>query len=413
MTFHPKERLGAAASRRQFLQLSGLAAISGTALAACGKKRQRATTGDQVVLSRPDRPATLPVFNDLQPIADGLAPEKGGKLKLLNYDEYIGPDVIKAFGEKYGVTVEVTVFNTQQELAAKLRTPGSSFDVCFPTPDYIGRMVQGKLLRPLNRSYLSNLGNAWPQLQDPFYDKGSKYSVPYSTYTTGVGYRADRVSSVPANGYDLLSDTKYKGGVYILKDAREALGMEMLRVGFTDVNTEDANVVKAAGKRLEELTSAVNVKTGISAYQLVPQGQATIHHCWSGDMINAQYYLPEGQEASTLGYWYPSNLVGAVGTDCMAIPASATKPVLAHIFLNYILDNDNALANFSYTGYQPALSIVTPQKMVDDEYVAENLTSAIVTAEHYAKGVQLLQLSADGDALWDDTYSKFEAGAGR
>ena len=40
--------------------------------------------------------------------------------------------------------------------------------------------------------------------------------------------------------------------------------------------------------------------------------------------------------------------------------------MLAHHFLNYMLDNDHAGENFGYTGYQPALTSGTPEKMVAD-----------------------------------------------
>ncbi|MEU8269661.1 hypothetical protein AB0B89_21195 [Sphaerisporangium sp. NPDC049002] len=109
-----------------------------------------------------------------------------------------------------------------------------------------------------------------------------------------VGYRADRVTSVPADGYDLLWDPAYKGKAYVLDDAREGLAMAMLRDGVADVNTEDPATIRRAGDRLAELIGATNIKIGISAYQLVPEGQATVHHCWSGDMVNAQSYLPKG-----------------------------------------------------------------------------------------------------------------------
>jgi spermidine/putrescine transport system substrate-binding protein len=175
-------------------------------------------------------------------------------------------------------------------------------------------------------------------------------------------------------------------------------------------NTEDPAIIKEAGTWLAALIDAVNVKIGITAYQLVPEGQATVHHCWSGDMINAQYYLPKDLGTEVLGYWYPADRKGAVGTDTIAIPRSAQKPVLAHLFLNHLIDNDVALENFSYTGYQPALSVVTQEKMVADEYVAENLVSAIVTPAHYADGIQELQLSAPGEALWNDEWAKFKAG---
>jgi spermidine/putrescine transport system substrate-binding protein len=413
MALHPRENRGVTPSRRQFLKLGALAAAgaAGGGLAGCERDRpDRAAPGNGVALSRPDRPVRLPLHDDVPAIAAGLSPEKGGSLKVFNYPEYLSPDVVKAFGQEHGVTVEITTFTTQAEAMAKLRTAGVGFDVYFPTPDIIGRLVAGKLLQPLNHSYLPHLSNAWPQLQDPFYDQGARYSVPYTAYTTGVGYRADRVTTAPTNGYDLLWEPAYKGKVYLLDDPREALGLGMLRAGRTDLNTEDATVVEAAGTALAGLVDAVNVKVGITGYQLVPEGQATVHHCWSGDIINAQYYLPKGVDADVLGYWYPPDRKGAVGTDTIAIPRSATKPVLAHMFLNHLIDNDVALENFSFTGYQPALSVVTPEKMIADEYVAENIVGAIVTPEHYADGIQYLQLSAAGEALWDDEWAAFKAG---
>jgi spermidine/putrescine transport system substrate-binding protein len=270
--------------------------------------------------------------------------------------------------------------------------------------------VAGKLLQPLNHSYLPNLRNAWPALRDPFYDKGSRYTVPYTAYTTGVLYRADRVKAVPTNGWDLLWDSAYRGRTYVLDDAREGLAVPMLRSGRTDLNTEDPEVVRAAGAELATLVDAVNVKVAIGGYQVVPEGGATVHHAWSGDAVSAQYYLPKGVTADVLGFWFPADRRGPVGTDTMAIPRGARKPVLAHLFLNHMIDNDVALENFGFTGYQPALSAVTPDRLVVDELVPANLRSAVVTPAHYADGLQELQLSPAGDRLWVDEWAKFKAG---
>jgi spermidine/putrescine transport system substrate-binding protein len=413
MTLHPRERLsGALLSRRRLLQLGALAAASGTGvLAGCARDRVQPSPTETVALSRPDNPVRLPLHADVPAIADGLQPETGGVLKVFNYSEYLSPDVVTAFGEQYGVPVEVTTFTTQEEAIAKLRTTGVDFDVYFPTTDILGKVVAGKVLQPLNHTYLPNLANAWPALQDPFYDLGSQYSVPYVAFTTGIGYRTDVVTAVPSNGWDLFWDTANRGKVYILEDPREALSLAMLREGLTDLNTEDPEVVRAAGALLSTLVDAVNVKINITAYQLLADGQASVHHCWSGDIINAQYYLPEDVGTEVLGYWFPEDRRGPVGTDTMAIPASSRKPVLAHLFLNHLLDNDVAMENFAYTGYQPALSVATPELLVADEYVPEHLVSAIITPEHYRDGFQELQLSADGDALWLDEWAKFRAGS--
>lgn len=411
MTFHPRENRSSRTSRRHFLALGALAAAGTGVLAGCGRRDAESDPPPgQVALSRPDRPTTLPLHADVPAIKDGLAPEKGGTFKIFNYPEYLSPDVTKAFGERHGVTVEVTTFTTQDEAIAKLRTAGTAFDVYFPTPDIIGKLVAGKLLQPLNRSYLPNLANAWPELQDPFYDKGSRYTVPYTAFTTGVLYRADRVTAVPASGWDLIWDPAYKGQTYVLDDAREGLSLAMLRAGKTDLNTEDPAVIGAAGGELMKLVGAVNVKVSPGGYQLVAEGAATVHHAWSGDAVNAQSYLPEGGSTDVLGYWFPADRRGPVGTDTIAIPRSAEKPVLAHTFLNHLIDNDVALENFGFTGYQPALSVVTPEKMLADEVVPENLVSAIVSPAHYRDGFQELQLSPTADRLWLDQWAKFKAG---
>ena len=412
MRLHPREGVGGTLlSRRRLLQVGALAAVAGGGvLAGCGRERNPVSAAG-IALSRPDNPVRLPFHPDVPAIADGLAPETGGVLKIFNYAEYLNPDVVTAFGQEHGVEVEVTTFVTQDEALAKLATPGLDFDIYFPTTDIIGKAVAAKLLQPLNHTYLPNLANAWSALQDPFYDLGSQYSVPYVAFTTGIGYRTDVVDSLPANGWDLMWDTKHAGKVYLLEDPREALSLAMLREGKFDLNTEDPGTIARAGEVLAALVDAVNVKVGISAYQLLADGQASVHHAWSGDIVNAQYYLPDGVGPEILGYWYPEDLQGPVGTDTIAIPASATKPVLAHLFLNHLLDNDVAVQNFGYTGYQPALSVATPDLLVGDGWIPENLVSAVITPDHYSKGLQELQLSPDGEALWLDEWAKFRAGS--
>jgi len=415
MAFHPRERRGHGPARRDVLR-AGMYTALGTAaasplLAACGGGGSGASSSaTPFELSRPDNPVRLPLHSDIPAIGDGLRPETG-TLKVLNYAEYNGPDVLKAFEKEYGVKVEVTTFVSMDEGVQKLNTPGARFDVFYPTSDVIAKVAVGKLLQPLNKSYLPNVRNIWDQLQDPFYDQGAQYSVAHTLYTTGVLYRADRVSSVPANGYDLLWDANHKGKIYLLDDDRETLGMAMLRKGLTDVNTEDPAVIDAARADLEELIGLVNVKIGATQYSMVPEGAATIHQAWSGDAINAQYYLPEGVSTDVLGWWFPEDRKGAIGNDTIAVAAAAEHPVLAHHFINFMLDNDNSIADFAYTGYQTPINALNPEQMLADEYVTENLVGAVIRPEDFEVGLQLLQLSPPGERLWDDAWARFRAGA--
>jgi spermidine/putrescine transport system substrate-binding protein len=340
-------------------------------------------------------------------IADGLKPE-AGPLRIFNYDSYVAPDVITAFEDKYGVKTEITTFTTDDEAITKLASGAIKADLHHSaSTSTLFKLVESGLIQPLNKSYLTNFDNIAASLRDPYYDKGSTYTVPYTVFGTGIGYRADRVDAASVS-WDTLWDTKYQGMASILDDVREGLGMAMLRKGHTDVNTGDETIIKQAGDDLAELTNSMHIKVEIEGYHTVPEGVTTVAHTWSGDMINGQYNLPAGTEVTVLGYWQPDPAV--INNDVMCILSSAANPVLSHLYLNFLLDKTNAQTNFGYVGYQPAIEGIGAQELIDAGLVPENLRTCVMTNEQITKGYRFLQLSTDVEALWDDAWSKFRAG---
>ena len=58
-------------------------------------------------------------------------------------------------------------------------------------------------------------------------------------------------------------------------------------------------------------------------------------------------YLPEGTDADVLGYWAPERTT--VANDFFVIPARSERPVLAHAFIDFLLDPANAQFRTSNT----------------------------------------------------------------
>ena len=139
----------------------------------------------------PGQPGDAADLRRQQADASGLKPEKG-PLQFYNWDQYINTDVVKAFEKKYDVKVQISTFTTIDEAISKISSGNVQFDVFVPELVFLERLVVGKVLQPLNLSYIPNLkANVWPSLQSPWYDVGSRYTVPYTIYTTGIGWRAD------------------------------------------------------------------------------------------------------------------------------------------------------------------------------------------------------------------------------
>ncbi|HMG65405.1 MAG TPA: spermidine/putrescine ABC transporter substrate-binding protein, partial [Streptosporangiaceae bacterium] len=328
-------------SRRAALQRGAAAALlaggAGSLLDACAPFL---TGGTTVPLPRLDNPVSWPTAEN-KPIADGLDIEPGATLQIFNWVAYLNQACVNAFAKKYKCKVVVTTFNTMDEALSKLRS-GLSFDVFMGvTVDVLGQLIESKLIQPLNHSYLPNITQAWSDFTNPFYDQGWKYTVPYTIYTTGVSWRKDLVHENPyamANGYTMPWNPKYKGKIAILDDYREGICLGLMKNGIFNLNTTDYRQIALARQSLQDLSGLVNLIINNNDYSDVPDGQTWITNAWSGDMAAAASYMPKGVNVDVVGYWVPTDGRCPVNNDTMVVLKSAASPVLAHQFLNYLLD---------------------------------------------------------------------------
>ena len=408
---------GGPSNRREFLQRSAAAALvlsGGTTLAACGTTGTSASSGvNGIPLARPDRPVRLPISANNPAVASGLNHEPG-PLNIYMSADYINPKVVKAFNADLGVQTSITPYISQDEAIAKFLSGKVSFDLLQLSTANLTKMVAANLAQPLNHSYLSNFTtNIIPQLASPFYDQGSQYTVPYTLYKIGIGYRTDHIKGTPdsyTNPYDIFWDAGYaKGKVGIYDDARDGISLALLR-RQVDLNTEDPKAIQTAKQDLLQLESAVNLKIGYNDYQGLPKDDFWLHQAWAGNLIYAAHGLPPGVPTDVLGFFYPDKWGGEVGNDIWLVPRGAKNPVLAHAFLNFLYDEKQALVNFTFVGFQPPLKSITPQRLVSGGYVPKNLTSTVILPEEIANGKVVGALTPKGDALWQDAWSAIKAG---
>jgi spermidine/putrescine transport system substrate-binding protein len=422
MAFHPRDRLpwNRHLSRREALKLLGGTVVAGGFLAGCSSGGSPSSASRLVIGTR-HNPVKQPLFGDNKPIESGLEPEEG-PLRLYNWADYINPSVLKGFTERFGAEVEVTTFYNTQEATQKLKTGKISFDVYFPTQDDLPKFVAGKILQPLNHDYLPNLKqNVWPVLADPFYDKGSRYSVPYVLYTTGIGWRTDMVPADIAgmdNPWEAFWDPEYKGIAGLYDEFRDALSTGMYKSGITDgVNGANPRHLEKAKNNLLELQDLVEIRYTIDgAYSRLPEGNLGLVQAWSGDTILATQYLPKGGDASVLRYVWPPKATqdrvgGMISNDNLTVLRNAEHPVLAHTFINYMLDEEVALENFRWLGYQPPQKSLVPGTLVAKGLIPENLATAVVEQEDFELGQVTKQQTPEQEDRWLEAWSQIKQGA--
>lgn len=441
MLQHPKERHGF--SRREFLRRAGMAGIAmpsmAAILAACGGGAETTVggtggptgssganpygtggvAGGPYPLSRLDAPVTWNILDDNPPIESGLPAEKNATLKIFNWNYYLAPSLMRQFGDMHGVKVELTTFLDMADGIAKVTSGTAEFDLFFGVQVWtVGRLVAGGFLQPLNHDYIPNLqANMWDQLQSPFYDTESRYTVPYAIWDTGIMWRNDEVSADIAgmdNPYDIFWNGAPQDKTHLLNNSRDLLSLAMFRKGITDVNTGDPAVISQAKDDIAEVTAATNAQFDHNDYNDIPRGRAWLHQSWSGNVGSAFFFLPTGDTAPNVSYYWPGateGIPGNVDNDTITILKNAKNPVLAHMFMDFILDAENARTNYTtYTGYQQPVKGITPESLVGSQVVPEHLATTVVREEDFTTGYRLLELAPDVEALWEGAYQEIQAG---
>jgi len=405
--------VGRGIGRREFLRAAAFGATSASALGAL----LGACTRSPITSA-----TTVP------PLSSGLPVERDATLRVYQWKDYLATNVLNAFTRRFAdanIDVEVESFAQIDQGIARLQEPGAHFDVFFPTIDVLPDLIAAGLLRPLNHDYLPNVANLWSWFSGdggPFYDPNLQFSVPYTVYSSGVGWRDDLVAATDAPDADdpfaIFWNDRYRGRLGIYDAYLEALSLALLRDGVTDLRSAtDADLERAAGA-LEEAIRVAGVRFTIDgAEEGLTEGEFAAHQAWSGDILTAPRYAAQEEPGTgarvgrELRYRAPRGPGLVVGCDLTAICAQGRNPVLAHAFLNHLLDFDTAMDNFTWNGYQPPLKGVTREAFADRSFpwhaaVPTNLLDAVLSEDAFGQGQMLVGFGPSERARWLDQWNR-------
>ena len=95
--------------------------------------------------------------------ATANAPEEK-VLNVYNWSDYIEPGVIAAFTKETGIKVNYDVFDSNEMLETKLLAGNTGYDLVVPSGSFLYRQIKAGVHSTLDKSQLSNLGNADPAI---------------------------------------------------------------------------------------------------------------------------------------------------------------------------------------------------------------------------------------------------------
>lgn len=353
-------------------------------------------------------------------------------LKVYNWAEYVGDNVIADFEEYYEsitgkpIHVNYTTFDINETMLAKVAT-GADYDVVCPSDYAIEKLIRYNKLTPLKE----NLGltvdgkpiEDYRGMQSKLvtsrseYDPEQKFSRTYTWGTMGILYNKDmlapehqadndgsghpdwletvgwgalwakNIDGTPNGWYTDSRNTDY--GILMKDSYRDSYAIAALYTFRDDLlngtrtqsdvlnTTNKADIAKIEANLIaqKDLLKGYEVDSG---KQEAADGKVSMTLQWGGDAVWA--IADAAENGITLDYFIPpegSNIF----FDGWCIPSTSRNPDAAQLFINFMCRPDISIRNMDYIGYS---SPCNTEEFV--EYMAETFPDEKARAIKYFMG---------------------------
>lgn len=273
---------------------------------------------------------------------------EGTILNVYNWGEYISDgsegtlDVNKEFEKRYGITVNYSNYESNENMYNKLQSGGANYDVIIPSDYMIAKLIEEDMLAELDFSNIPNYKYVLEKYRGLYYDPDNKYSVPYTVGMVGLIYNTKIVKEAP-DSWGALWDERYAGKILMFNNPRDAFGVAQCYLGQS-INTESVEDWDKAIKALKEQNHLVSSYVMDEVFNKMENGEAALAPYYAGDFLTMYDVNPD------LAFVYPKEGVNFF-VDAMCVPKNAENKEAAELYINFMLEEEIAVANANYICY--------------------------------------------------------------
>ncbi|MEZ5722047.1 MAG: extracellular solute-binding protein [Paracoccaceae bacterium] len=315
-----------------------------------------------------------------------------GKLSIYHWFEYMPQELLDKFAAEYDVEVTMDTYDPNEAMLAALKAGKlGEYDVAVPG-DYMVQILSDEgMLDSFTPDELPNFGNIDPAWLDVSFDPGRHSSIPYQWGSTSFSVNRDAYTG-PLDSWSLIFDApdELKGKINVLDTA-----------GETSPPPRCISVSRNApptATRLKALNDLVmTAKADWASFgsdvakDVLVSGDAAAGMIWSGFSAKAR------SEGAPVEYAFPAEGV-IVWMDNVVLLKDAPNRANALLFMNFLLEPENAAAVTNYAQYSAGVSGVA--EFLDPEVAnspESNPPAGVKTAfvEACPEDVQVLY-----DAIW-------------
>jgi len=264
---------------------------------------------------------------------------------VFNWGIYADVNVFKEFRKETGITVIYKEYQNNEEMYSSLKLGGANYDVVIPSDYMISRMIEEGMLEELDFSNIPNYSLINDLYKNLEYDPEGKYSVAYMTGTVGIIYNREMIRD-EITSWSSLFDSRYAGQILMFNNLRDAFGIALKYLGYSQ-NTVSEAEIREAYELLLKQKPLLQAYVMDQIFDKLEAGEAAIGPYYAGDYLIMRETNPDLEFVRPVegSNWF---------IDAMCIPKGAKNKTNAEIFIDFMCRSDIALKNMEFVQYASA-----------------------------------------------------------
>ncbi len=268
-------------------------------------------------------------------------------LNIFAWPDSLDNYVITKFEQKTGIRVNVSYYESNEELLVKLKaTKGAGYDLIIPSDYTIDILRKKGLLKKFDKERMPFFKHFNPLLLHHYFDPENDYSLPLEWAVFGIGYDKDFFSTRPKPTWGLIFDPKlinYK--IVMINDPLVAIPVAAYYL-FHSIAHFGKKKLEAVKKLLIKQRSWIEAYSDFRADYLIATKNCPVV------VSSSSYIWRSMRDFPHIGFLVPQE--GTLITiESFAMPSTSTKDDLVYQFLSFLYDPEIVAHNFEKFGFFP------------------------------------------------------------
>ncbi len=288
-------------------------------------------------------------------------------LVLLNWSEYLDPELIEKFEQQYKVKVRERYFESddlRDEML--LETDGAGADLAMVNGTMIETYRKRGWLAGATVQQIPNLKHVDDKWLNAF-EGVTGYAVPYFWGTLGIGYRTDLVATPPQSWMDLYKPAEQlREKIAMVDSQRDIMGMALKALGYS-ANSTDSRQIRESMELVLDQQPYVKTYTYmvLDENSALVKGDIAMAMMFSGDALMIKEY------DDNIEYVVPKE-GGNLWVDYLVVMQSSNNKDIAYAFIDFLNEPEHAAQLADYVYY------ATPNKGAKKLMPAEFLEDPVI-----------------------------------